>query len=130
MLVASLGTPYEIQTVNTILFLEDIGVKPYQMERMLLQLRLAGKLDDVRGVVFGAMMDCVQPGAPENLLESVLLRTLSDFPGPVGIGLRSGHVPERNITLPIGVECELGLNGTPALRFIEPAVMLRDRTHE
>ncbi|MGC1783691.1 MAG: LD-carboxypeptidase [Acidobacteriaceae bacterium] len=130
MLVASLGTPYEIQTVNTILFLEDIGVKPYQMERMLLQLRLAGKLDDVRGIVFGAMMDCVQPGAPENLLESVLLRTLSDFPGPVGIGLRSGHVPERNITLPIGVECELGLNGTPALRFIEPAVMLRDRTHE
>ena len=44
MLVASLGTPYEIQTAGTILFLEDIGVKPYQIDRMLLQLRLAGKL--------------------------------------------------------------------------------------
>ena len=126
MLVASLGTPYEIQTENTILFLEDIGVKPYQVERMLLQLRLAGKLDGVRGIVFGAMKDCVQPGAPEDLLESVLLRVLSDFTGPVGIGMRSGHVSERNITLPIGVQCELELTTAPELRCIEPAVMLRN----
>jgi muramoyltetrapeptide carboxypeptidase len=130
MLVASLGTPYEIQTENAILFLEDIGVKPYQMERMLLQLRLAGKLDGVRGIIFGAMLDCVQPGAPEGLLEPVLLRVLSDFPGPVGIGLRSGHVPERNITLPIGVQCELELTDTPELSFMESAVKLRQRIYE
>jgi muramoyltetrapeptide carboxypeptidase len=121
MLVASLGTPYEIQTAGTILFLEDIGVKPYQIDRMLLQLRLAGKLDEVRGIVFGPMRDCVQPGNADELLDAVLLRVLDDFPGPVAIGLRSGHVLERNITVPIGVESELDLTDAPMLRF-QPSV--------
>ena len=121
MLVASLGTPYEIQTAETILFLEDIGVKPYQVDRMLLQLRLAGKLADVRGIVFGPMLDCVQPGNPDELLDAVLLRVLADFPGPVATGLRSGHVLERNITVPIGVQSELDLTDSPALRF-QPSV--------
>lgn len=128
MLVASLGTPYEIQTQDTVLFLEDVGTKPYQIERMLLQLDLAGKLKGVRGIVFGAMMDCVQPGAPPDLLESVLTRVLSDFPGPVAIGLRSGHVPERNIAVPIGVHSELDLTGAPTLRFKESVVVLPEKT--
>jgi muramoyltetrapeptide carboxypeptidase len=128
MLVASVGTPYEIETQGTILFLEDIGVKPYQIERMLLQLRLAGKLDNVGGIIFGSMLDCVQPGAPADLLDAVLLRTLADFPGPVAIGLRSGHVTERNITVPIGVEAQLDLTATPALTFIQPAVLLHGKT--
>jgi muramoyltetrapeptide carboxypeptidase len=122
MLVASLGTPYEIQTAGTVLFLEDIGVKPYQIDRMLLQLRLAGKLVDVRGIVFGPMLDCVQPGTANELLDAVLLRVLADFAGPVAIGLRSGHVLERNITVPIGVESELDLTNTPTLQF-EPSVV-------
>jgi muramoyltetrapeptide carboxypeptidase len=122
MLVASLGTPYEIETAGTILFLEDIGVKPYQIDRMLLQLRLAGKLADVRGIVFGPMLDCVQPGTADELLDAVLLRVLEDFAGPVTIGLRSGHVLERNITVPIGVESELDLTNTPTLQF-EPSVV-------
>ncbi len=122
MLVASLGTPFEICTEDTILFLEDIGVKPYQIERMLLQLRLAGKLDSARGIVFGPMKDCAQPGADANLLTDVLLRVLADFPGPVAIGLRSGHVLERNITLPIGIQSELDLSGEPELHFTHAAV--------
>jgi len=121
MLVASLGTPFEIQTEGTILFLEDIGVKPYQIDRMLLQLRLAGKLADVRGIVFGPMLDCIQPGNAYELLDAVLVRVLTDFSGPVAIGLRSGHVLERNITVPIGVESELDLTKMPTLRF-EPSV--------
>jgi muramoyltetrapeptide carboxypeptidase len=124
MLVASLGTPYEIQTADTILLLEDIGVKPYQIDRMLLQLRLAGKLAHVRGIVFGSMLDCAQPGHANELLESVLVRVLADFSGPVAIGLRSGHVAERNITVPIGVESELNLTNTPTLRF-QPSVTCR-----
>jgi muramoyltetrapeptide carboxypeptidase len=122
MLVASLGTPYEIQPQDAILFLEDVGVKPYQVERMLLQLRFAGKLDEARGIVFGSMMDCVQPGATPDLLEKVLARVLADFPGPIALGLRSGHVPERNITVPIGVQAELDLTGSSRLSFLEPSV--------
>lgn len=128
MLVASLGTPYEIKTENAVLFLEDVGTKPYQIDRMLMQLRLAGKLDHVRGIVFGPMKDCVQPGAAEDLLDAVLLRALADFSGPIALGLRSGHVSEHNSTLPIGVACELDLAGAPALRFIEPAINLSGRS--
>ena len=61
MLVASLGTPFEIQTDDTILFIEDIGEKPFRIDRMLVQLRLAGKLEKVRGFVFGEMLDCAPP---------------------------------------------------------------------
>lgn len=122
MLVASLGTPYEIRTDDTILFLEDVGVKPYQVERMLVQLRLARKLDHTKGIVFGAMKDCVQPGADPGLLTEILSRILADFPGPVAIGLQSGHVAERNITVPIGIAAELDLTGTPILRFLTPSV--------
>jgi muramoyltetrapeptide carboxypeptidase len=127
MLVASLGTPYEIQTAGTILFLEDIGVKPYQIDRMLLQLRLAGKLDQVRGIIFGPMLDCVQPGSANELLDAVLLRVLADFSGPVAIGLRSGHVLERNVTIPIGVDSVLDLTSLPTLRF-KPSVTCLQRS--
>jgi muramoyltetrapeptide carboxypeptidase len=60
ILVAALGTPYDIQTAGTILFLEDIAAKPFQIDRMLMQLKLAGRLDGVRGIVFGEMLDCRQ----------------------------------------------------------------------
>ena len=63
ILVSLLGTPYEPQTEGKLLFLEDTGVKPYQIDRMLWQLRQAGKLDGVRGIVFGEMLDCASPGA-------------------------------------------------------------------
>ena len=128
MLVASLGTSYEIQTKGTVLFLEDVGVKPYQIDRMLMQLRLTGKLDHVRGIVFGAMKDCMQPGSSEDLLEAVLMRVLANFDGPVAIGLRSGHVVERNITLPIGIQAELNLDDEPYLRFLGAAVTLDERS--
>ncbi len=130
MLVASLGTPYEIQTHGTILFIEDVAARPYQIDRMLQQLRLAGKLDHVRGIVFGHMLDCGQPGQPAEMLENVLQRTLADFPGPIAFGLRSGHVPSRNLTLPIGVASELDLTQSPMLCFLEPAVTLEARRHE
>ena len=55
-----LGTPYEIHTAGTILFIEDVAAKPYQIDRMLMQLKLAGKLAEVRGIIFGEMLDCVQ----------------------------------------------------------------------
>src|SRR5271169_5190082 len=60
ILVASIGTPYEIKTAGTILFLEDLAAKPFQIDRMLMQLKLAGKFDSVQGIVFGQMRDCIQ----------------------------------------------------------------------
>jgi len=122
ILVSLLGTPFEPRTEGKLLFLEDTGAKPYQIDRMVWQLRQAGKLDGVRGIVFGEMLDCASPGAPPNLLDEVILRILEDFEGPIAIGLRSGHVSRQNVTLTFGVEAELHTANQAELRLLEPAV--------
>jgi muramoyltetrapeptide carboxypeptidase len=122
ILLALLGTPFEPQTEGKLLFLEDTGVKPYQIDRMLWQLLEAGKLEGVKGIVFGEMLDCVSPGAPADLLEEAILRVLEDFKGPIAIGLRSGHVSRSHVTLTFGVEAELDAAKDPQLHMVEPAV--------
>jgi muramoyltetrapeptide carboxypeptidase len=122
VLVAMLGTPYEPQTEGKLLFIEDVNVKPYQVDRMLWQLRQAGKLDGVRGIVFGEMLDCVSPGAAPELLDEVILRVFDDFQGPIAIGLRSGHVSRANVTLTFGVEAELHAANQAELSLLQPAV--------
>src|SRR5437588_5928296 len=107
MLVGSLGTPYEIQTEGTILFIEDVATKPYQIDRMLMQLKLAGKLADARGIIFGEMVDCVQSKDQPYTLEDIILRAVGERGVPVAYGLRSGHVSRGNVTLPIGVRAGL-----------------------
>ena len=122
ILASLLGTPYEPQTEGKLLFLEDAGVKPYQVDRLLWQLRQAGKLAGVVGIVFGEMFDCVSPGASPKLLEEVLQRVFADFAGPIAIGLRSGHVTQGNVTLTLGVEAELAVAHEAELRLLQPAV--------
>ena len=107
ILVAALGTPYDINTAGTILFLEDIAAKPYQIDRMLMQLKLAGKLKNVQGIIFGEMLDCRQTPNQDYTLEEVVLRVIGDLGIPVAFGLRSGHVSRANITLPFGVNARL-----------------------
>jgi len=125
MLVASLGTPYEIHTTGTILFIEDAGEKPYQLDRMLMQLKLAGKFTDVRGIVFGEMLDCLQNKNQDYTLEEIVLRVIGDLGVPVAYGLRSGHVSRRNITLPFGVRAALNLGTNEgSLRMLESATTL------
>jgi muramoyltetrapeptide carboxypeptidase len=125
ILVASLGTPYEIRTEGTILFLEDIAAKPFQIDRMLMQLKLAGKLAGVRGIVFGEMQDCIQTVNQGYTLQEVVLRIVGELGVPVAYGVRSGHVTAGNITLPFGVQAELKVRGDQVnLRILEAAVTL------
>jgi muramoyltetrapeptide carboxypeptidase len=120
MLAASLGTPYEIHTTATILFIEDVAAKPYQIDRMLRQLKLAGKFTGVRGIVFGEMLDCAQSKDQDYTLEEVVLRVVGDLRVPVAYGLRSGHVSRRNITLPLGVRATLTVGKSEGcLRILE-----------
>jgi muramoyltetrapeptide carboxypeptidase len=121
LLTASLGTRYAAQTEGKLLFLEDVGAKPYQVDRMLRQLMLADKFEGVTGIVFGEMLDCVSPGADPKLIEHSILHVLRDFAGPIGFGLRSGHVSRGNVTLTFGVHAELDLTDTPVLRLVEGA---------
>jgi muramoyltetrapeptide carboxypeptidase len=123
ILIASLGTPYEIKTAGTILFLEDLAAKPFQIDRMLVQLKLAGKLDGVRGIVFGEMRDCMQNANQGYALEEVVLRVVGKLGVPVAYGVRSGHVTSENITLPIGVRAGLTVRGGQvSLKILESAV--------
>jgi len=110
MLVASLGTPYEIRTDGTILFVEDVATKPYQVDRMLMHLKLAGKLTNVRGITFGEMLNCVQSPDERYTLEEVVMRVVGDLGVPVAYGVRSGHVSRENISLPIGVRARLDVS--------------------
>jgi muramoyltetrapeptide carboxypeptidase len=119
ILVASLGTPYEIRTDGTILFLEDVAAKPFQIDRMLMQLKLAGKLKGVRGIVFGEMQDCRQSADQDDTLEQVVTRVVGDLGIPVAFGLRSGHASRANITLPIGVRARLEVGDEVRLAFLE-----------
>ena len=119
----ALGTPYAPRPRGGVLFLEDIGVKPYQWDRTLLHLRYAGLFEGVQGVVFGDMSQCCAP-EEHALLEDALRHALRDFKGPIAIGLRSGHVASGNVTLPFGVQVLLDLSdlGNPRMHFLEPAV--------
>ena len=121
ILVASLGTPNEIRTDGTILFLEDVAAKPFQIDRMLMQLKLAGKLNELRGIVFGEMLDCRQSADQDYTLEEVVLRVVGDLKIPVAFGLRSGHVSRANVTLPIGVRARLDVGNEVKLRILESA---------
>jgi muramoyltetrapeptide carboxypeptidase len=121
ILVAALGTPYDIRTAGTILFMEDVAAKPYQIDRMLMQLKLAGKLQDVRGIIFGEMLDCRPSPAQDYTLEDVILRIIGDLKIPVAFGLRSGHVSRANITLPFGVKARLEVGNQVKLKILESA---------
>ena len=107
LIAAMMGTPDELDTRGSILFLEDTGTRPYAIDRMLQQLRLAGKFDDVRAIVFGEMTDCVQHAEQGYSIQDVLAECTADLGVPVMFGLPSGHSPVGNLTLPLGVMATL-----------------------
>ena len=98
----TIGTPYEIQTDDAILFLEDINEPPYRIDRMLTYLKQVGKFDGVRAVVFGLMPDCHPSPQELYTLEDVIRDVLADLPCPILYDFPSGH-GGTNVTLPFGV---------------------------
>lgn len=122
ILVSLLGTPWEPHTEGKLLFIEDVGVKPYQVDRMLWHLRRAGKFEGVQGIIFGEMLNCASPGAAPDLLDRAILSALDGIDGPIAIGLRSGHVSRQNVTLTFGVEAELTVSDQTHLHLLEAAV--------
>lgn len=111
LLATTMGTPYEIDTTGKIFFIEDVGEEPYSMDRMLTQMRLAGKLERAAGIVFGECARCVpreyKPGFDNNLsLQEVVDEILGKLRIPVLAGLTIGHTPDQ-LTLPIGITTTL-----------------------
>ena len=129
LLVASLGTPYAIRTDGALLFIEDRAERPYRIDRMLMQLKLAGKFDGVTGIVFGEMIDCNEAGALDYTLQQIIMRVLDDINVPVVFGLKSGHVTSRALTLPFGVHATLSADSSVVFGF-GAAIQARSAAHK
>jgi muramoyltetrapeptide carboxypeptidase len=113
-----LGTPYEIDTRERLLFLEDTGEKPYRIERMLTHLKMAGKLDGLAGVVCGGFAGCSDEGSRD--VRQIVAEIFAEANYPVVMGLAAGH-GEENLLLPFGVA--MALNAASAtLSIVESPV--------
>jgi muramoyltetrapeptide carboxypeptidase len=121
LVAASLATPWAIETDDAILFLEDVNTRPYQIDRMWTQLEQAGRLDGVRGVVFGEMPGCVQHPDQGYELDEVLADLTRPLGVPVLAGLACGHTGGVHHPLPLGVRATLDA-GRLELRLDEAVV--------
>ena len=121
LVAATLGTPYAIQAEGALLFLEEVGELAYRVDRLLSQLRLAGVLSQVAGVVVGGFTGCPDDDDPDLPGAADVVRDrLDDLGIPVAMGFPFGHVDD-NWTLPVGVRARLDADaGT--LELLEPAV--------
>ncbi|MCP5071074.1 MAG: LD-carboxypeptidase [bacterium] len=115
LLAASLGTPWEVDTRGAILLLEEIGERPYALDRLLTQLAAAGKLSGVEGIGVGHLVGCDDKKRARPAAEEVLMELLAPLAVPLVFGLPFGH-RSPNLTWPVGVCAELdGRRGTLTL---------------
>lgn len=117
------GTPFLPDLDGAILFFEEVGEEPYRLDGMLAQLRLAGILDRLGGVVVGQITGDVPTHSRPTLTTADVLRDyLGELPIPVAAGLIYGHIPVKN-ALPIGVRARLEVTqGAARLALLEPVV--------
>jgi muramoyltetrapeptide carboxypeptidase len=119
---ATFGTRWELDTRGAILVLEDRGMKPYQVDRVLMHFKQAGKLDGVAGIVLGDFPDCEPPVAGSPTVRDVCLRILGKLGVPIVFGAPVGHTMRPMLTLPLGVKARLRAEGKGTLEILEAAV--------
>lgn len=121
LLAATLGTPWELDAKGKLLFIEEVGEKTYCVDRLLTQLRLAGKFADCAGVVFGDFANCpVEYSAYGLSLEEVIRDVVAPCGKPIFTGLRCGHCTPK-LTLPLGAKCTMDADKC-SLTVLEGAV--------
>lgn len=121
-LMVSMGTPWAFDPPQgSVLFLEDIGERPYRIHRMLTQMAQAGLFVHARAIVFGEFPGCDEPGG-DPAIRDVLRDFAAEFRGPVLFNFPSGHTSGATWTLPFGVEVEVVSSPVPSVRILEAAV--------
>ena len=121
-LATSLGTPYAFDPpAGCVLFLEDVNERPYRLDRMLTQLRLAGILSRARALVFGEMRGCDEAGGQPSAVD-VIRNLAAECDGPVITGFPSGHTTGPCLTLPLGVRVRVVTVPRPAVIVEESPV--------
>lgn len=122
LIAATIGSPYEIDTRDKILFIEEIGEEPYSIDRMLNQLRLAGKFKDASGIIFGDFNGCESKKHDESLsLEQVITDLVKPSGKPMIFNLKAGHC-EPMVTIPFGVKAILDAD-KKEIRILENPVI-------
>jgi muramoyltetrapeptide carboxypeptidase len=119
LIVASIGTPYEIRTEGKILFLEDQGEPPYRLDRMLTHLHLAGKLQSVAGILLGTFHDC-EPTQGNYSAEDILREILNRLRVPIIANFPAGHGAD-NWAIPLGAKVRID-SDSRSVEFLDPAV--------
>lgn len=123
LLCSTLGTAWELETAGRILFLEDRGEKPYRVDRMLVQLKQAGKFSSIAGLLFGEFQQDQAAGLRErdkDAMDEVLTENTRDLGVPVACGLPLGH-GRHNVPLPLGVLAEIDA-AEERVSILEPAL--------
>ena len=121
-LMASMGTPWDFDPPHgAVLFIEDIGERPYRIHRMLTQAAQAGIFVNATAIVFGEFPGCDEPGG-DPAIRDVLRDFTRDFRGPVLFNFPSGHTTGPTWTLPFGVKAEVVGGPSPVVRILEAAV--------
>ena len=123
LLETTIGTPWELDTRDSILLLEDRGMKPWQVDRALMHMRQAGKFDGVRGIVLGDFPDCEPPVAGSPTVLDVCTRILKPLGIPIVFGAPVGHTARPMLTIPLGVRARFRTAGTGSLEILEAAVI-------
>lgn len=119
---ATIGTPWELDTRDSILLLEDRAMKPYQVDRVLMHLKQAGKFEGVKGIVLGEFPDSAPAVVGAPTVKEVCARILRPLGIPIVYGAPVGHTPRPMLTVPIGIQARLDADGEGMLEFLEPAV--------
>lgn len=121
LIAATMGTPYEIQTEGRVLFLEDVNEAPYRIDRMLSQLKLAGKLEKPAAVILGQFTKAdLDEGDASLTVDEIFADYFAAAPYPVVKNFPAGHV-ENNATLAIGAMYEVD-GDAPRVRLLENPV--------
>jgi muramoyltetrapeptide carboxypeptidase len=123
LLEATIGTPWELDTRDSILVLEDRAMKPYQVDRVLMHLKQVGKFEGVRGIILGEFTDSDPSVAGGPTVREVCARILRPLGVPIVFGAPVGHTSRPMLTIPLGIKARLDADGEGALEFLEPAVV-------
>src|SRR6266567_4326316 len=123
LLEATIGTPWELDTKDSILVLEDRAMKPYQVDRVLMHLKQAGKFEGVRGIVLGDFPESEPSAAGAPTVREVCARILRPLGVPIVFGAPIGHTMRPMLTIPLGIKARLDADGEGTLEFLESAVV-------
>ncbi len=123
LLQTTIGTPWELDTAGSILLLEDRGMRSYQVDRALMHLKQAGKLESLQGIILGEFPDADPTKKASPTVQEVCERILRPLNIPIVFAAAIGHTQRPMLTVPLGVRVRLISSADGRLEILEPAVV-------